>query len=240
MRSRIRSASAVGVRSLVWAGLAVGHAGVAAGQTGAEDSGSFEIFVNGRGVGTEEFSLEQTGVGPNSEFLASGQVNVLLPTGSLELTSRLRSAGFQADPVSYEVAVGGDAPRRIVGTVGSGRFSAMIVTPAGEQLREYVASSGATVLDEGIAHHYYFLARRTRGGQVPILIPRENRQVMTQVTDRGEEQVTIGGTEITLYHLVVEPEGGEERHVWVDTLGRVIQVEIPDRSYRAVRTEIPR
>ncbi|MEX2570578.1 MAG: hypothetical protein WD737_04685 [Gemmatimonadota bacterium] len=209
------------------------------GQTGAEDEGTFEILVNGRQVGTEEFTIRQTGVGANAEFLANGRVQVVLPAGSLDLTTRLRSSGFQADPVTYEVVVGGDAPRHIVGSVGSGRFSARIVTPAGEQLREYVASSGATVLDEGVAHHYYFLARRTRSGRVPILVPRENRQAMAVVEDRGEEQMTIGGTEATLYHLVVTPEGGDERHVWVDALGRVVRVEIPDRSYLAVRSELP-
>jgi hypothetical protein len=165
---------------------------------------------------------------------------VLLPTGNLDLTPTLVSSGFQADPVTYEVTVAGDAARRIIGTVGSGRFSAKIVTPAGEQLREFVASAGATVLDEGVAHHYYFLARRTRDGRVPILIPRENRQVMAQVTDRGEEQMNVRGTTVTLYHLVVQPDGGEARHVWVDTLGRVIRVEIPDRNYVALRTELPR
>lgn len=209
-------------------------------QTGVHDEGTFEIQVNGRRVGTEEFTLRQTGVGTNAEFVATGRVQVLLPSGSLELVPRLRSTGFQADPVSYEVSIGGDSPRRIVGTVGNGRFSARIVTPAGEQLREYVASSGATILDEGVAHHYYFLARRTRNGRVPILIPRENRQVMAQVTDRGEEQVTINGTRLTLFHLVVSPAGGEDRHVWVDSLGRVIRVEIPERNYLATRTEIPR
>lgn len=212
----------------------------ASAQTGAEDAGVFEIQVNGRTVGQEEFSLRQTGVGPNAEFVANGRVQVVLPAGSIDLTTRLRSSGFQADPVAYDVTIGGDAPRKIVGTVGSGRFSAKIVTPAGEQLREYVASSGATILDEGVAHHYYFLARRTRNGRVPILIPRENRQVMAQVTDRGEEQVSINGVSVALYHIVVEPEGGEARHVWVDALGRVIRVEIPDRDYTAVRTEIPR
>ncbi len=209
-------------------------------QTGAEDAGTFRIEVNGRQVGTEEFSIRQTGIGANAEIQAAGRVQVLLPTGSLDLAPRLRTSGFQADPVAYEIAIGGDSPRRIVGTVGSGRFSAKIVTPAGEQLREYVASSGATILDEGIAHHYYFLARRTRNGTVPILIPRENRQVMAQVVDRGEQQMTIAGTSTTLYHLVVTPDGGEDRHVWVDTLGRVIRVEIPDRNYLAVRTEVPR
>jgi hypothetical protein len=209
-------------------------------QTGAEDEGTFEILVNDRPVGTEQFSIRQVGVGTNAEFVATGRVQVLLPSGSLDLTPSLRSRGLQADPVVYEVTVGGDAPRRIVGNVGSGRFTAKIMTPSGEQLREYVASSGATILDEGVAHHYYFVARRTRNGRIPILIPRENRQVMAQISDRGEETLTIAGARVTLYHLVVAPEGGEERHVWVDALGRVIRVSIPDRNYLAVRTEVPR
>jgi hypothetical protein len=179
-------------------------------------------------------------VGASAEFVARGHVQVLLPSGSLDLTPYLRSSGLEANPVQYEVRVGGDAPRQIVGTVGSGRFTATIRTSSGEQLREYVASTGAIILDEGVAHHYYFIARRTRNGRLPILIPRENRQTMAQVSDRGEETLTIRGTAVTLYHFVVLPDGGEERHVWVDALGRVIRVQIPDRSYLAVRTTIPR
>jgi hypothetical protein len=209
-------------------------------QTNAEDEGTFEILINGRPVGTEDFSIRQTGVGSAATFIASGRVQVLLPTGSLDLTPRLRSVGFQADPVAYELAVAGDASRRIVGSIGEGRFSARIVTPSGEQLREYVASDGATVVDEGIAHHYYFLARRTRSGTVPILIPRENRQVMAQVADAGEDLLSIRGTQVTLYHLIVTPIGGGPRHIWTDALGRVIRVEIPDQNYVATRTELPR
>jgi hypothetical protein len=215
-------------------------AGPLVAQTAFEDEGTFEILVNGRPVGTEQFSIRQTGVGAGSEFVATGRIQVTLPTGSLDLAPRLRASGFQAEPVSYEVVVGGDAPRRIIGTVGAGRFSARILTPSGEQLREYVASTGASILDEGVAHHYYFLARRTRSGRVPVLIPRENRQVMADVVDRGEQQMTVRGTSVTLYHLVVRPNGAEERHVWVDTLGRVIRVEIPERNYVALRTELPR
>jgi hypothetical protein len=220
--------------------IALGAAAPLTAQSGAEDAGTFRVLLSGRQVGTEEFSIRQTGSGASAEVVATGRVRLTPPTGSVELTPRLRASGFRADPVAYEVTIGGDAPRKIAGSVGSGRFSARITTPSGEQLREYVASSGATVLDEGVAHHYYFLARRTRSGQVPILIPRENRQVMATVTDLGEERVEINGTPATLYHLVVTPSGGEERHVWVDALSRVIRVEIPERGYTAIRTELPR
>jgi hypothetical protein len=209
-------------------------------QVGATDEGTFRVSVDGRTVGTEEFTIRQTGSGVNVETLATGRVQLNLPTGMLELTPRLRATGLQADPVAYEVAVGGDSPRRIVGSLGGGRFSARIVGPTGEQLREYVASSGAIVLDDGIAHQYYFLARRIRNGRVPVLIPRENRQVMATVTDHGEEAVTIGGSTYNLFRLTVHPDGGTERRVWVDALNRVIRVEIPATNYVAVRTSVPR
>lgn len=212
----------------------------AAAQTNAEDEGTFEILVNGRLAGTEDFSIRQTGVGSAATFIATGRVQVLLPTGSLDLAPRLRAAGFQADPVAYELTVAGDASRRIVGSIGDGRFSARIVTTSGEQLREYVAGEGATIVDDGIAHHYYFLVRRTRSGTVPILIPRENRQVMAQVVDAGEDQLSIRGTQVTLYHLIVTPTGSGPRHIWSDALGRIIRVEIPDQNYVATRTELPR
>ena len=61
------------ILSLGLALLAGGLATAAPAQTGAEDAGVFEIQVNGRGVGQERFSLRQTGVGPNAEFVATGQ-----------------------------------------------------------------------------------------------------------------------------------------------------------------------
>lgn len=224
---------------LLLATLPLAAAQPAAAQAGSSDRGTFDVLVGGRRVGSEEFAIQQTGAGESAEIVANARVSVQLPTGTLELSPRLRTSGLSDQLVNYQVDVGGSSPRKIVGTAGSGRFSARIVTPSGEELREYVASNGAIVLDDGVAHHYYFLARRVRSGRVPILIPRENRQVMATVSSRGEERVQIGGGTATLYHIVIEPQGGEERHVWVDALSRVIRVEIPARDYAAVRTVLP-
>jgi len=215
-------------------------AGGVAAQAERGDEGSFTVSVDGRVVGTEEFTIRHGGSGATAEVVATGRVSLDLLTGRLELVPRLRAVGLGADPTSYEVSVGGDSPQRIVGTVASGRFSAKIASPTGEQLREYVASRGAVILDDGIAHHYYFLARRVRDGQVPILIPRENRQVMATVSSQGEETLEIGGQSASFFRLTVHPVGGEPRHVWVDALNRVVRVEIPSRGYLAVRTAIPR
>jgi len=117
-----------------------------------------------------------------------------------------------------------------------------IVEPLGltETAFPDTAELACVALDEGVAHHYFFLAQRTRSGRVPIIVPRENRQVVATVSSRGEESVDVNGTRAQLYHLVVHPAGAGPQHVWVDALNRVIKVEIPDRGYLAVRTEIPR
>lgn len=206
---------------------------------GAGDAGTFRVLVGGREVGTEEFTIQQTGSGASAVTIAGGHVRLRLQDGSLDLAPRMRANGVQFDPVQYQVDVGGDSPQKIVGNIGSGRVSARIVTASGEQLREYVASSGAIVLDDGIAHHYYFLAQRLHSGRVAVIVPRENHQVIATVADRGEESVSIGDATARLFHLVVQV-GGEERHVWVDALNRVIKVEIPSRGYQAVRTALPR
>jgi hypothetical protein len=204
------------------------------------DSGSFRVYVEDREVGTETFTLVQSGTGAAAEMTATGRVRLRLPDGTLELDSRLTTRGIGADPVEYQVQVGGSAPGRIVGTIGDGRVSARILTPTGEQLREYVASRGAVVLDDPIAHHYYFLAQRAHQGRVPVIVPRENRQVVATVENRGEERVRVGAAEATLFHLVVRPADGPERHVWVDALNRVVRVDVPARGYRAERVRIPR
>lgn len=211
----------------------------AAAQTAANDEGSFRVFLQGREIGTEEFQIRQTGAGAGTETVATGSVRLRMPDGTLELTPRLRTTGLRADPVSYQVDVGGDSPRRIVGTIGGGRVSARIVTPTGEQLREYVASTGAVLLDEGVAHHYAFAAARRHMPRMPVLVPRENRQVMATLTAAGTEQVQVAGVSVQADRLVVQPAGGAAAHVWVDALNRVLRVEIPERGYLAVRNEVP-
>src|ERR1044072_4526839 len=93
-------------------------------QAGTADQGTFRVLVGGREVGTEQFTIAQTGSGNGAVLLATGRVSLRLPTGSLELTPRLRATGVGADPVHYEVDVGGDSPQRIAGNIGGGRVSA--------------------------------------------------------------------------------------------------------------------
>lgn len=206
----------------------------------ANDSGTFRISIEGKHVGTEDFFISQIGTGPTTVTTASGRVDRILRDEDFGLTPHIRASGVEAAPTSYTVDISGDSPRRITAAIGGGRVSAKIITADGEQLREYVASQRAVILENGVAHHYSLMARRLHEGRVPVIVPRENRQIIATVVDKGEDRIEIDGQEIQLTHLVVRPPGEDDRHIWVDASNRVLKVKIPQKDYVAERTEIPK
>lgn len=208
----------------------------ASAQTSTLDEGAFRILIDGREVGRETFAIRQSGTGDAAVVLAQGRVTL----DDRELDARLElSSGLR--PAAYQVQVEGAEDRRITGQIAGGRFSAKILSPGGEMMREYLTSDGAVLVDDGVAHHYYFIARAFGQGHasVPLIIPQQNRQVSASIRSAGSESIEAGGSSTSGQHLIIEPSGGDTRHVWVDDEGRVLRVEIPSRDYTAIRTNLP-
>jgi hypothetical protein len=228
-------------RMLAPALLAVALPSAASAQTSTLDEGTFRLLVGGREVGTETFTIRQSGSGERAVVIAQGRVVLDGAAGAEQVTSSLQLSGATLQPAAYDLQVEGGSTERIAGRVVGGRFSARIVRPAGEQMREYLVSDGAVIADEGVAHQYYFLAQRvgTEGGRVPLVIPRTSRQVWAQVTVHGNESVEIGGRTVQARRLEVAPQGGAAAQVWVDSSGRVLRVSIPSSDYVAERTALP-
>ena len=212
----------------------------ASAQTVTLDEGSFRLSVAGKEIGTETFSIRQNGTGESAVIIAVGRVVLEVEGRPQEVSSELQVGGRTFRPAAYEVRVQGDGAERITGRVVGSRFSAQIVSPAGESMREYLAGDGAVLADDGVAHHYYFLARRLENGpvRIPIIIPRQNRQVTAQVTVVGNERIAVGGQSLDARKLNVAPAGGPARSVWIDTLGRVLRLEIG--SFIAQRVAAPK
>ena len=108
-------------------------------------------------------------------------------------------------------------------------------------MREYLVSDGALLLDDGVAHHYYFVAQRFASGNTstPIVVPRESKQMQARIASAGEESITAGGQTVRARKLTVTAGSGDTRHVWVDAQNRVLKVEVPAKNYVAVRTALP-
>ena len=213
-----------------------------AAQTVVLDEGSFRLRVGGQAVGTETFLIRQNGTGENAVVIATGKVVLDTARAGQELRAELQMAGPALRIAAYQVNVTGNQKEQIAGTVVGSRFSAKIISSEGEMMREYLSSDGAVVADEGVAHHYYFLAQRvgSESARVPVVIPRRSQQVMAQVNSRSGESTTIEGSSVPARHLVVTVANGPERHVWVDARGRVLRLEIPSRNFVAERVAAPK
>lgn len=209
----------------------------ASAQTVTLDEGTFRVSIGGREVGTERFQIQRNGSGAQAVIIARGRITL----DAQEVTASAQLAGETLRPAGYEVEVRGGNGEKIQGTVVGGRFSARIQSDAGENMREYLVSEGAVLADEGIAHHYYFVLQRLQGGsaRVPLLIPRESRQVTATVEAAGSEEIRIGGQSVTARKVTVRPAGGAERIVWADAQGRILRVQVPANQYVAERTALP-
>jgi hypothetical protein len=229
------------LRALLLAALPAALAGSLHAQTQTLDEGTFRILIDGTEVGMETFAIRQNGSGADAVVIAHGRIVLDAGRGGQEVQANVQLAGGSLRPALYDVEVRGGEAQRINARVAGSRVSARISSPAGENMREYLVSEGAVLVDEGVAHHYYFLIRRAgTGATVPVVVPRISRQVSTVVTSRGAEDVSIAGgnAPATRYH--VAPAGSAaEAHVWADAQGRILRVEVPAKNFVAVRTARP-
>lgn len=232
------TAPGIDVRSIALACATLAMAATSAhGQAVTLDEGTFRLSVRGTAVGTESFVIRRSGEGSSATTVAQGQI--VLDTGD-ETRSLLQFQGPDLRPTAYQIEVTGSETQSISGQAAGTRFRATVVSTAGEQMREYLASEGAVVLDDGVAHQHYFLVSATGSdGSVPIIIPRQSRQVTARVSSLGPEQITIGGQGVEARRYRVEPQGLAARTVWTDSQNRILRLRIPDEEYLAERTTLP-
>jgi hypothetical protein len=204
------------------------------------DEGTFRLLVDGREVGTERFVIQLRGSGPTAETTATGSVTLDAAAGE-DLTTSVSFAGLELRPAQYTVSVGSDGDR-LSGRVSGRRVSARIVSSTGENVREYLVSEGAIIIDNSVAHQHYFLARRVRSGEtrIAVILPRDARQEWINVEVLGDETLNVAGTPVECRKLELTGGPGGTRIVWTDEADRVIRFEIPDRNFVAERTAVPR
>lgn len=205
-------------------------------QTAVVDEGTFRLTVRGTAVGTETFSIRRTGSGAAATTVAQGRV--VLDSGE-QTRALLQVEGPSLRPSAYQIEVTGPDRQSIRGQAAGNRFRAQIVSTSGEMMREYLASDGAVVLDDAVAHHHFFLAAHAGNGRIPVILPRQSRQITAEVSDAGREQIQIGGQSIEARKLEIRPADMPVRTVWVDDQNRVLRLRIPDDGYVAERTALP-
>lgn len=212
------------------------------------DSGSFGVFINGRRVATETFSITQS------------------PHGSVT-TSRFRteSGAEKAEQTSeLQISPTGELKRYEWKEVSPGQAQA-VVTPNDTFLIErstktpqekaeehpFLLSSSTSILDdyffvhrEVLAWKYMASTCRQQNAQVqcPVgqkaqfgtLNPHARSSMLVTLEVAGQEKLNVKGTEQQMSKLTLKGETGEWT-IWVDDQFKVQKMAIPQENTEIVR-----
>ncbi len=208
-----------------------------AAQTTVIDEGTFRISVRGSTIGTETFTIRRSGAGANATTVAQGRV--VMDTGE-QIRTVIQLRGTPLSPTAYQIEATGPDRQSITGRAAGNRIRTTMVSDASEQMREFLVDPGAIVLDQATSHQLYFVALRAgTTNAVPVILPRQNRQVTARIRDLGTESIDIAGQQVDTRHLDLVIDGIDDRSFWVDSQNRVLRVQIPDQELTAQRTSLP-
>jgi hypothetical protein len=199
------------------------------------DDGTFTISKKGAPVGREAFRITRL-PGPGGQ--------VFRGSGTTVLENRRYTTVLGTDsvgvPLSYEARLAFDGKNvRIEGRGRPGRFSVLSSTAGGESAREYVLQNGALLMEEEVFLHYFFVPLASASSHITVIVPREAQQSALEVTSRGSESVEIAGKKLPGRRFSISSDG-VTRDVWVDALGRLLKVSIPEKELVALRDDPPR
>lgn len=199
------------------------------------DDGTFTISRKGAPVGREAFRIVRVSAAGGQVFRGSG--TTVLEDRRYTTVLGTDSTGL---PVSYEARLVFEGKNlRIEGRGRPGRFSVLSSTAGGESAREYVLQNGALLMEEEVFLHYFFVPLASASARVTVIVPREAHQSAFAVTSRGPETVEIAGVRVAGRRFSISTDG-VSRDVWVDALGRLLKVSIPEKELVALRDDPPR
>ncbi len=212
-------------------------AGPAAPQSVMVDEGTFAVTINGKKAGTETFSIQQAGAGEQGTVIAHAVVSLNLPGGAIEVRPLLEASSLEGTVSKYQVKVSGALPMELRLTLSGNRYVSVMRSRAGEEEREFLARPATRILEEDVAHQYYFLRNLGQGDHSYVIVPRERRQL--DLVASAPVDVTLHLNQTTVpARKVTFSSGDDHRTVWFDRQGRVLRVEVPSRGYVAERQDL--
>ena len=218
----------------VFAGIFLaGSAGAQANQGLIVDQGSFTITVTGSAAeaGRETFAIRRVPGG----FQASG--TVLFADRRLSPTLTTDSTGA---PVSYtlDARTGPGLVERVSVVRDRGFLTLRARSPDHESTRE-LPLNGTVLVDDDIAHQYYFLMLGRQEGVVSVVVPQRRVVLPMRIERLGADSVRVAGKALAAVRVRVTSDSDGEWLVWVDSAGRVLQLQKPERHLTAVRDSPP-
>lgn len=211
--------------------------------SGVIDEGVLVVRRDSQEVARETFRLRERRPGdPAGGWLldasarwpgTGGRTTALTPV--LELAADTAPAAL-----AYDVFADGKS-ERITGQPGLGRFTLRYLLPGVERSRELPGGPHIVIADDSVFSLFLVVAWHAPHGAdsgatlVTAILPRVAGRATLTLTDLGIAATTVNRDPAMLRHILIAGGPMGPVHVWLDRDGRLMKVEMPDRSLRAER-----
>jgi hypothetical protein len=212
------------------------------------DSGAFGIFINGRRMATETFSITQTGSGSviTSQFKTEAGVDKAEQNSELQL-----SPTGELKKYEWKELTPGQAQATVTPS-DTFLVERALKTPQDKpEEQPFLLPSSTSILDdyffvhrEVLAWKYLASACRQQNGQMqcPVgqkaqfgtLNPHARASMLVSLEIAGQEKQKVGATERDLIKLTLKGDTGEWT-IWVDDQYKVQKMAIPADNTEVVR-----
>jgi hypothetical protein len=217
-----------------------------AGQT--VDAGTFGVFINGRRVATETFSIQQSTAGSvaDSQFKTEAGVDNAVQTSQLQLTAVGDLRKYEWKEVSPGKA------QAVVMPNNDFLMERATNNPTDkEQEHPFLLPSSTSILDdyffiqrEILAWKYLATGCRREAGQLqcPVnqkvqfgtLNPHSRSSMLVSLEFSGRDKVAVRGADRDLNHFLLHSDGGDWA-MWLDDDFKLVRILIPSDNTEVVR-----
>lgn len=203
------------------------------------EQGTFKILFGGEVIGQERFQI----AGDGNNFKASAEIKLTVERGSTTATFHIRPVlqfTKTFEPLSYQIfqESGANIMKARV-NFKPGRSQAIYETGKEADTREIELKKDVLVLDDNVFHHYILLAKRfdfSKGGvqEFNAFVPQQFMAGSLTVEDKGFEQVTLGGQQVSLQHLLVDT-GELQMSLWLNSRHELQKISVPKSNVDVIR-----
>jgi len=202
------------------------------------DEGTFVVRDDTTEVARETFRLSEGPIGlGRAGWRLATRVRYDRARPAIVLASTLE-VGSDSQPLSLSFDVADPrAPLRVLGQLSRDRLTVRLLGRQSEGAREFPVSGRAVILDDSVYALYAFPAWRAGARPVSLtaVVPRAGREETLLVEDLGLAATTVNRDPATLRHLTLTGGANGVVHLWLDSNGRVLKIEIPTRKVRVER-----
>jgi hypothetical protein len=203
------------------------------------DRGAFEIFSDGKSIGTERFEIRTRA----NQIDAQGDVDLQVDQNGKTVDVRTSSTlllDSHFDPLSYTWSQKGAQSSQLNIDFRSQPARVRYKTVNGqEDRRDFKLEKDVVILDDNVMHHYQLAVARydqAKGGTQVLhaFTPQEAAPGVISLGFVGLDAPHVNGDQRMLHHFLLSTELAKI-DLWTDDQGHLQVVSAPDAHFQAVR-----